>query len=239
MGSPETASGNVCIAAVASMLWVAGGEGWEEAADGEESGARSSFSMRPAAREGTGDEEKEDSEVGDGIGVVCSPTPPIWHPRCSTICHLMNLTTLYISGAMGNNYGGGARRMRIHPSAAAAKIPSMARSYGTSAAAAKIPSTTRLAKEMVAGPSRAASHILCASAAHHLSLFLPRAACTSQSHESRLLRCPSTANIVYCMRTENIESVMYNGWWIMKDHKIMTVFGVALPQTSLIRESHS
>ncbi|KQJ86772.1 hypothetical protein BRADI_4g07610v3 [Brachypodium distachyon] len=29
------------------------------------------------------------------------------------------------------------------------------------------------------------------------------------------------ANIVYCMRTENIESVMCNGKWIMKDQKIM------------------
>ncbi|GJN35005.1 hypothetical protein PR202_gb23726 [Eleusine coracana subsp. coracana] len=33
----------------------------------------------------------------------------------------------------------------------------------------------------------------------------------------------SIANIVYCMRTENIESVMCNGQWIMKDHKIMNV----------------
>ncbi|CAN6333907.1 unnamed protein product [Urochloa humidicola] len=33
----------------------------------------------------------------------------------------------------------------------------------------------------------------------------------------------SIANIVYCMRTENIESVMCNGRWIMKDHKIMNL----------------
>jgi len=33
----------------------------------------------------------------------------------------------------------------------------------------------------------------------------------------------SIANIVYCMRTENIESVMCNGQWIMKDHKIMNL----------------
>ncbi|OQU79033.1 hypothetical protein SORBI_3008G088857 [Sorghum bicolor] len=31
------------------------------------------------------------------------------------------------------------------------------------------------------------------------------------------------ANIVYSMRTENIESVMCNGQWIMKDHKIMNL----------------
>ncbi|TVU50345.1 hypothetical protein EJB05_01714 [Eragrostis curvula] len=31
------------------------------------------------------------------------------------------------------------------------------------------------------------------------------------------------ANIVYCMRTENIESVICNGQWIMKDHKIMNL----------------
>ncbi|TVU50359.1 hypothetical protein EJB05_01728, partial [Eragrostis curvula] len=31
------------------------------------------------------------------------------------------------------------------------------------------------------------------------------------------------ANIVYCMRTENIESVMCNGQWIMKDHKIVNL----------------
>ncbi|KAE8784333.1 5-methylthioadenosine/S-adenosylhomocysteine deaminase [Hordeum vulgare] len=33
----------------------------------------------------------------------------------------------------------------------------------------------------------------------------------------------SIANIVYCMRSENIESVMCNGQWIMKDQKIMNV----------------
>ncbi|OEL36772.1 5'-deoxyadenosine deaminase [Dichanthelium oligosanthes] len=33
----------------------------------------------------------------------------------------------------------------------------------------------------------------------------------------------SIANIVYCMRTENIESVMCNGRWIMKDHKILNL----------------
>ncbi|KAL6893783.1 hypothetical protein ACP4OV_007881 [Aristida adscensionis] len=33
----------------------------------------------------------------------------------------------------------------------------------------------------------------------------------------------SIANIVYCMRTENIESVMCNGRWIMNDHKIVNV----------------
>ncbi|CAM0957705.1 unnamed protein product [Alopecurus aequalis] len=31
------------------------------------------------------------------------------------------------------------------------------------------------------------------------------------------------ANIVYCMRSENIESVMCNGQWIMKDQKIMNL----------------
>ncbi|VAI28401.1 unnamed protein product [Triticum turgidum subsp. durum] len=31
------------------------------------------------------------------------------------------------------------------------------------------------------------------------------------------------ANTVYCMRSENIESVMCNGQWIMKDQKIMNV----------------
>jgi len=31
------------------------------------------------------------------------------------------------------------------------------------------------------------------------------------------------ANIVYSMRTVNIESVMCNGQWIMKDHKIMNL----------------
>ncbi|XP_035821764.1 uncharacterized protein [Zea mays] len=38
----------------------------------------------------------------------------------------------------------------------------------------------------------------------------------------------SIANIVYCMRTENIESVMCNGRWIMKDHKIMNLNEVLL-----------
>ncbi|KAL6851952.1 hypothetical protein ACP4OV_020137 [Aristida adscensionis] len=33
----------------------------------------------------------------------------------------------------------------------------------------------------------------------------------------------SIANIVYCMRTENIESVMCNGRWILKDHKIVNL----------------
>ncbi|TVU21915.1 hypothetical protein EJB05_31586 [Eragrostis curvula] len=37
------------------------------------------------------------------------------------------------------------------------------------------------------------------------------------------IRFVSIANIVYCMRTENIESVMCNGQWIMKDHKIMNI----------------
>ena len=31
------------------------------------------------------------------------------------------------------------------------------------------------------------------------------------------------ANIVYSMRTENIESVMCNGCWLMQNHKILTV----------------
>ncbi|PIA50990.1 hypothetical protein AQUCO_01100065v1 [Aquilegia coerulea] len=31
------------------------------------------------------------------------------------------------------------------------------------------------------------------------------------------------SSLVYCMRTENIESVMCNGQWIMKDRKILTV----------------
>ncbi|KAF3334467.1 5-methylthioadenosine/S-adenosylhomocysteine deaminase [Carex littledalei] len=31
------------------------------------------------------------------------------------------------------------------------------------------------------------------------------------------------SNLVYCMRTENIELVMCNGKWIMKDHKIVNV----------------
>ncbi|KAK1288720.1 hypothetical protein QJS10_CPB19g00951 [Acorus calamus] len=31
------------------------------------------------------------------------------------------------------------------------------------------------------------------------------------------------ANLVYCMRTENIESVMCNGHWILKNRKIVNV----------------
>ncbi|XP_065009285.1 uncharacterized protein LOC135639457 isoform X1 [Musa acuminata AAA Group] len=31
------------------------------------------------------------------------------------------------------------------------------------------------------------------------------------------------SSLVYCMRTENIDSVMCNGQWIMKDHKILNV----------------
>ncbi|KAL2642884.1 hypothetical protein R1flu_010471 [Riccia fluitans] len=31
------------------------------------------------------------------------------------------------------------------------------------------------------------------------------------------------SNVVYCMRTENIASVMCNGQWIMRDHKIQTI----------------
>ncbi|KMZ60430.1 5-methylthioadenosine/S-adenosylhomocysteine deaminase [Zostera marina] len=33
----------------------------------------------------------------------------------------------------------------------------------------------------------------------------------------------SISSLVYCMRTENIDSLMCNGRWIMKDHKILTV----------------
>jgi len=36
------------------------------------------------------------------------------------------------------------------------------------------------------------------------------------------------ANIVYCMRTENIESVMCNGCWLMQNHKILTVNEAAI-----------
>jgi cytosine/adenosine deaminase-related metal-dependent hydrolase len=31
------------------------------------------------------------------------------------------------------------------------------------------------------------------------------------------------SSIVYCMRTENISSVMCDGQWIMREHKILTV----------------
>eukprot|EP00268_Persea_americana_P037464 TRINITY_DN370_c0_g1_i2.p2 TRINITY_DN370_c0_g1~~TRINITY_DN370_c0_g1_i2.p2 ORF type:complete len:175 (+),score=36.71 TRINITY_DN370_c0_g1_i2:3100-3624(+) len=31
------------------------------------------------------------------------------------------------------------------------------------------------------------------------------------------------SSLVYCMRTENIDSVMCNGQWIMKDRKILTI----------------
>ncbi|KAG6554171.1 hypothetical protein Mapa_004087 [Marchantia paleacea] len=31
------------------------------------------------------------------------------------------------------------------------------------------------------------------------------------------------SSMVYCMRTENISSVMCNGKWIMRDHKILTI----------------
>ncbi|CAN6472493.1 unnamed protein product [Victoria cruziana] len=31
------------------------------------------------------------------------------------------------------------------------------------------------------------------------------------------------SSLVYCMRTENIESVMCNGHWIMRDQRILTV----------------
>jgi hypothetical protein len=39
----------------------------------------------------------------------------------------------------------------------------------------------------------------------------------------------SIANIVYCMRTENIESVICDGQWIMQNYKILTVDEVNLP----------
>jgi hypothetical protein len=39
----------------------------------------------------------------------------------------------------------------------------------------------------------------------------------------------SIANIVYCMRTENIESVICDGQWIMQNCKILTVNEVNLP----------
>lgn len=48
------------------------------------------------------------------------------------------------------------------------------------------------------------------------------------------------ANIVYCMRTENIESVMCNGCWLMQNHKILTVDEVRCCQlASLITHSDS
>lgn len=33
----------------------------------------------------------------------------------------------------------------------------------------------------------------------------------------------SISSLVYCMRTENVVSVMCNGEWIMKDKKILNV----------------
>lgn len=50
----------------------------------------------------------------------------------------------------------------------------------------------------------------------------------SQSNQKSLLMCIfillcSISNLVYCMRTENIESVMCNGKWIMKDRKILNI----------------
>ncbi|THU50490.1 hypothetical protein C4D60_Mb06t20770 [Musa balbisiana] len=42
----------------------------------------------------------------------------------------------------------------------------------------------------------------------------------ANDHPSSLL---SISSLVYCMRTENIDSVMCNGQWIMKDHKILNV----------------
>ncbi|KAK1314756.1 hypothetical protein QJS10_CPA06g01686 [Acorus calamus] len=41
------------------------------------------------------------------------------------------------------------------------------------------------------------------------------------------------ANLVYCMRTENIESVMCNGRWILKNRKIVNVNEVPIPNQAL------
>ena len=40
------------------------------------------------------------------------------------------------------------------------------------------------------------------------------------------------ANMVYAMRAENVESVMVDGHWLMKDHKLLTVNEMEIIQRS-------
>lgn len=61
----------------------------------------------------------------------------------------------------------------------------------------------------------------------------PKDCIKKQNNSPNLIKSPllmcifvllcSVSNLVYCMRTENIESVMCNGNWIMKDRKIVNV----------------
>lgn len=44
----------------------------------------------------------------------------------------------------------------------------------------------------------------------------------------------SITSLVYCMRTENVVSVMCNGQWVMKNKKILTVDEVLLSLSPLL-----
>ncbi|KAJ4766045.1 5-methylthioadenosine/S-adenosylhomocysteine deaminase [Rhynchospora pubera] len=48
----------------------------------------------------------------------------------------------------------------------------------------------------------------------------------------------SISNLVYCMRTENIESVMCNGKWVMKDRKIVNLNEEEIVQSAMKQASN-